>query len=46
MKLKFDSGLQYQADAIASVVDLFEGLPSKRGALEVSLGASEYMGTI
>ena len=45
MKLKFDSGLQYQADAIASVVDLFEGLPSKQGAFEVSLGSSDFMGT-
>jgi len=45
MKLKFDSSLAYQADAIASVVDLFEGLPSKQGAFEVSLGASDFMGT-
>ena len=26
MKLKFDSNLPYQQEAIASVVDLFEGL--------------------
>lgn len=45
MKLKFDSGLPYQADAIASVVDLFEGLPANQGAFEISLGASDFMGT-
>ena len=28
MKLKFDATLEYQKDAIASVVDLFEGLPT------------------
>ncbi len=27
MKLKFDSGLDYQLEAISSVTDLFEGLP-------------------
>ncbi len=26
MKLKFDSGLEYQLEAINSVTDLFEGL--------------------
>lgn len=45
MKLKFDSNLEYQLDAIASVVDLFEGLPARQGAFEVSLGSSEFMGT-
>jgi len=44
MKLKFDSNLEFQLDAIAAVTDLFEGLPSKQGAFEVSLGSSEFMG--
>ena len=29
MKLKFDSGLEYQLEAIKSVTDLFEGLPQQ-----------------
>ena len=45
MKLKFDSSLEYQLDAIASVVDLFEGLPAKQGAFEVTLGTDQFMGT-
>lgn len=45
MKLKFDSELGYQLDAIASVVDLFEGLPAKQGAFEVTLGSDQFMGT-
>jgi type III restriction enzyme len=45
MKLKFDSELRYQLDAIASVVDLFEGMPAKQGAFDVTLGSDEFMGT-
>ena len=30
MKLKFDSNLEYQLEAIRSVTDLFEGLPAKQ----------------
>jgi hypothetical protein len=29
MKLKFDSGLEYQLEAIKSVQALFEGLPQE-----------------
>lgn len=32
MKLKFDASLDYQRDAIASVVDLFEGVPAEHNA--------------
>jgi len=38
MKLKFDSSLEFQLDAIGSVVDLFEGLPPKQSGFEVSFG--------
>jgi len=38
MKLKFDSNLDFQIDAINAVVDLFEGLPPKQGEFEVSTG--------
>ena len=44
MKLKFDSNLEYQLDAIAAVTDLFEGLPARQGAFEVSLGTDQFMG--
>ncbi len=37
MKLKFDSGLEYQLEAIKSVTDLFEGLPQEHGGLSVKL---------
>ena len=37
MKLKFDSNLEYQLDAIQAVVDLFAGLPPKQSAFEVTL---------
>jgi len=36
MKLKFDSTLEYQHDAINAVVDLFEGMPSRQSAFELS----------
>ncbi len=35
MKLKFDSTLEYQLDAIKAVTDLFEGHPPKQSAFEV-----------
>jgi len=38
MKLKFDSNLDFQIDAINAVVDLFEGLPPRQGEFEVSTG--------
>lgn len=41
MKLKFDPGLEYQLEAIRAVVDLFEGLPPKQGAFEISLSPFE-----
>ncbi|MFC1865127.1 DEAD/DEAH box helicase family protein [Chloroflexota bacterium] len=37
MKLKFDSSLEYQNEAMQAVVDLFEGLPPKQSAFEISL---------
>ena len=40
MKLKYDSGLDYQLEAINSVTALFEGLPPQ-GAFQFSLTAAE-----
>ncbi|MBF0556592.1 MAG: DEAD/DEAH box helicase family protein, partial [Nitrospirae bacterium] len=37
MKLKFDSGLEYQLEAIKSVTGLFEGLPRQQGGLSIQL---------
>lgn len=37
MKFKFDSNLEYQNEALQAVVDLFEGLPPKQSAFEISL---------
>ena len=39
MKLRFDATLEYQIDAINAVTDLFEGLPSKQSAFEISFGS-------
>jgi len=39
VKLKFDSSLEFQIDAINAVTDLFEGLPTKQSAFEISLGS-------
>lgn len=39
MKLIFDANLEYQIDAINSVVDLFEGLPPKQNDFEISFGS-------
>ncbi|MDO9534009.1 MAG: DEAD/DEAH box helicase family protein [Bacillota bacterium] len=41
MKLKFDSNLEYQIEAIHAVTDLFEGLPLKQGVFEISLSSFE-----
>lgn len=40
MDFKFDPNQQYQQDAIASVVDLFEGQPQDAAALETKLRGS------
>lgn len=37
MKLKFDPNLDYQLDAIQSVVDIFDGQPLGQGEFEISL---------
>lgn len=44
MKLKFDSGLEYQLEAIKSVTDCFEGLPQQSAGLAVTLH-SELLNT-
>jgi type III restriction enzyme len=41
VKLKFDSSLEYQLEAIRAVTDLFEGLPPKQGVYEISLSPFE-----
>lgn len=41
MKLKFDSGLDYQLEAIKSVTDLFEGLPVQSAGLSIDFGRTE-----
>jgi type III restriction enzyme len=38
MKLKFDSGLEYQIEAIKSVTDLFEGLPQPSSDSQIDFG--------
>lgn len=40
MEFKFDANQKYQLDAIASVVDLFEGQPADSSSLEIALKAS------
>lgn len=37
MKLQFDSGLDYQQDAIDAVINLFEGLPLQQSAFETNI---------
>jgi type III restriction enzyme len=44
MKLKFDSNLQYQLEAINAVTDLFEGLAFNDGAFDASI--SGQMGSM
>lgn len=43
MKLKFDSTLEYQHDAISAVVDLFEGMPARQSAFEISTTSQGQM---
>jgi type III restriction enzyme len=38
MKLRFDSTLEYQQEAVQSVTDLFEGLPSEQFGLKFDFG--------
>jgi len=40
MKLKFDANLEFQMDALRSVLDLFEGLPPKQSDFEISITSS------
>jgi len=44
MKLKFDSNLEYQLEAIRSVTDLFEGLPPRQSEFEISF--TDIIGTM
>lgn len=41
MKLKFDSGLDYQLEAIRSVTDLFEGLPRQGSGFQIDFGKTD-----
>ncbi|MEZ4527390.1 MAG: DEAD/DEAH box helicase family protein [Desulfobacterales bacterium] len=41
MKLKFDSGLDYQLAAIKSVTDLFEGLPRQSEGFQIDMGRAD-----
>ncbi len=45
MKLKFDSTLEYQRDAVSAVTDLFEGLPTNLDVSSVQLGTESMFGT-
>lgn len=40
MKLKFDSGLDYQLEAIQSVTNLLEGLPQQSAGFKVDFGSN------
>lgn len=44
MKLKFDSNLTYQAEAVQAVVDVFDGQPLSQSGFEVSF--TEQVGMI
>lgn len=48
MKLKFDSTLQFQLDAINSIVDMFEGQPLHKGdfTLEINTSIATGQGSI
>ena len=46
MKLKFDSSLAYQKDAVQSVTDLFEGLPLAQDGHTIDLASEEMLGEI
>ncbi|MCR4292329.1 MAG: hypothetical protein NUV76_05580, partial [Candidatus Kuenenia sp.] len=41
MKLKFDSNLEYQLEAIQGVTGLFEGLPQQQGGMSIDFGKAE-----
>jgi len=41
MKFKFDSGLDYQLEAIKSVTDLFEGLPEQSAGFQINFGKTD-----
>ena len=43
MKLKFDSTLSYQLEAIKSVTDLFEGQPSRSSGFQIDFGRGGSM---
>ncbi|MCP4576351.1 MAG: DEAD/DEAH box helicase family protein, partial [Deltaproteobacteria bacterium] len=43
MKLKFDGNLEYQLEAIDSVIDLFEGLPPVQSGFEISFNRQNGM---
>ncbi|MBV5304739.1 MAG: DEAD/DEAH box helicase family protein [Chlorobium sp.] len=43
MKLKFDSTLSYQLEAIKSVTDLFEGLPASSSGFQIDIGKGGSM---
>jgi type III restriction enzyme len=43
MKLKFDSTLLYQLDAIKSVTDLFEGQPARSSGFQIDFGKGGSM---
>lgn len=44
MKLKFDGTLQFQLDAINSIVDLFEGQPLHKGDFSIEINSSMETG--
>lgn len=41
MRIQFDQNQQYQLDATASIVDIFDGQPLSRGRFEVNLSGSQ-----
>jgi type III restriction enzyme len=43
MKLKFNSNLEYQKEAISSVIDLFEGSPINQSPFEINMSPSNGM---
>ena len=46
MKLKFDSNLTYQQDAIRSITDLFAGLPSYQEEEAITISSEEMLGGV
>ncbi len=43
MKIQFDGGQEFQREAIASIVDLFSGLPLAQGKFEINLQAGSEL---